>query len=43
MTKSDLETLIERTRSVMSEGYMKATEQALAYSASPVVNGAMCK
>jgi hypothetical protein len=43
MTKNDLETLIERTRSVMSEAYMKTTEQVLASSASPVVNGTMCK
>jgi len=42
MTKSDLETLMERTRSVMSEAYMKATEQALAHSATPAVNGKMC-
>lgn len=39
MTKNDLETLMERTQSVMSEAYMKTTEQALAHSATPLVNG----
>lgn len=38
MTKNDLETLMERTRYVMSEAYMKTTEQTLAHSATPVVN-----
>lgn len=42
MTKNDLETLMVRTRSVMSEAYMKATEQALAHSATPVINGKTC-
>jgi hypothetical protein len=42
MTKNDLETLMERTRSVMLEAYTKATEQALAHSASPFINGTMC-
>jgi len=42
MTKNDLETLMERTRFVMSEAYMKATEQALAHSTTPVVNGKTC-
>jgi hypothetical protein len=42
MTKNDLEMLMEKTQSVMSEAYMKVTEQALAHSATPVVNGKTC-
>jgi hypothetical protein len=42
MTKNDLEMLMEKTRSVMSEAYMKTTDQALAHTASSVINGKKC-
>jgi hypothetical protein len=42
MTKNDLETLMEKTRSVMSQAYVKTTDQALAHSATPLINGKKC-
>jgi hypothetical protein len=42
MTKNDLEMLMEKTRSVMSEAYVKTTDQALAHSSKPVVNSKKC-
>lgn len=42
LTKYDLEMLMEKTRCVMSEAYVKTSDQALAHSATPVINGKKC-
>jgi hypothetical protein len=42
MTKDDLEMLMEKTHSAMSEAYVKTTDQALTYSATPIINGKRC-